>query len=251
MTFRFFMRMNQQEEVSGGGSAPQETPVIDPTPQMNQVTASGSAAQEQPAPAAKPIYKGLGGEFATTDDLLKYVGDLEARAAQDILSKQRPTTKQPSIQEEITPNSVSGFDINPEELFENPTGVVEKITKKIKAELKSEDEAKARNESFWAGFYLENPELKNYDRSVKSVMNEQWSYLHSLPLSKAKEILATESRKFINEVRGPEGQRVTMTGGAGGTIPNSFANQGGSAPVKNKPSTFFEEMRNIRKNKKT
>ncbi len=249
MTFKYFMRMRPEAEVSGGGDESTEKTLIEPTPQFN-----GTAESKNETPASqeptKPLYKGLGGEFATTDDLIKYVGDLEARAAQEIIAKQRPATQQNSAAQELNPVATN-VEIDPTELFENPAGVIEKITKKIKAELKSEDEAKTRTNTFWEGFYLENPELKNYDRSVKSVMNEQWSYLNNLPLSKAKEILATEARKFINEVRGPEGQRVTMTGSAGGTIPNSFANQGGAKVIVKKPSNFFDEMRNANKRKKT
>lgn len=255
MSFRFFARMDEQktgEEGGGAGTATPATatPTIDPTTQLNGQTAPETATQTAPA-APTPIYKGLGGSFTSTEELTKYVAELEANVAKNILEGQRPKQPQKTAQEEMA-TAPAEVDISPDQLFEDPAAFVSKLEEKILKKLKAEDETKKKETAFWEGFYLENPELKNYDRAVKSVMNEKWGYLQKLPVSEAKKILASEALGFVNSIRGTEGQRVIMTGSAGGTLQNSFAtHQDGGQQVNSKPSSFLDEMRSLTKKRKS
>lgn len=112
-------------------------------------------------------------------------------------------------------------------LFESPTRALTQLRNEIKQEIFSEIGAAYRNDQdvrgFWATFYTENPELQDAHDIVEAVLNANMNSWADLPVSQARDKLATVVRDRVHkmaqrfgaktEVDLPKGKASAISGG--------------------------------------
>lgn len=234
------MEMSDQQNVTGGPGTPMETAAATPA----------ATAPQQQATHNQPIYVN-GRAFNTVEELAAYTSQIEAQTL-------RTQTQQPVTQQTVSTHqtvSDDDFDELESKLFDNPKEALKKLAQKIESKVEKKMETKyeqtKRQEEdqkvFWDDFYNVNPDLKNQDRVVKSVLREKFAEIGRLPVAQAKEQLAKEARQWITQVRGTSETRATvMETTRASTL--GASNQG-TPKVETKPQvmSFSDQVRGLRK----
>lgn len=248
------------------------TPVLDPQdPAMaggdQQFTQGGmgsgnatnptgaSASVEAAGEIKKPIYEGLGVKLNTQEELVEYTKNIEAKMVEATLAANRnvnqnnnmnsfqPAPEIPKAQAS-DPNDIDNL------IFTNPKKALEIYGNKIKNDIDQSHAAKTREQKFWDDFYVENPDLRNAERIVKSVTGERWHEISKMPLAEAKRVLVKESREIVSKLKGDTGTKTELQRTTAQALPSS----GGSVPARvvaqDEPPNFIAEVKRMQAKRK-
>jgi hypothetical protein len=226
-----------QKLFTGG---PTDTPIQAP------VTETAAAA---PAEEKKPVYQGFGGKtIESSEELADYTAQLERQNLEYRLEKEKkPEPTVPVRQFQASAPSQEQTETSPEDLlFSDPGKALKLVKEQAKQEIRAEENAKAQERKFWDDFYKDAPDLQRAEVVVKSVMNENWGEISTLPISQARKILAEKSRMIV---KGIKGDNATVT-----ELPsapaNTFGASGGKVPPRPAPQrtgTFIDQVRKLQR----
>lgn len=135
-------------------------------------------------------------------------------------------------------------------LLNNPKAFVERVKNEVRQET-LDREAKERNaKKFWDGFYQENPDLKDVDWHVQSVVAEKLPEWHTLPEQEGKKKLADEARRRIDLLKNKAGMKKEEITSTTASTFSSSGSPAPSVPAQEKaPSTFIDEFKEMRKSR--
>ena len=241
-----FMRMSPEGEVAAAGG--EVTPVM--VNHELQTKPETQATTTETTEVVAPIHIGLGGEIKTVDELKAYAKKLEDDAAKRFLEGRRDEANPKTSTQDYLRVAPAAEELNAEEMLENPAAFAQKLEARITKGIEARKEAEQRDRQFWDSFYLEHPQLKKFDRAVKSVLTEKWGVIQQMDVTKGKEVLARESMTYLKEIQGTQGTTVTMTQEPGPTLHGSFPSAGKVETAK-KRSTFLDEVNEARRKKKS
>jgi hypothetical protein len=186
---------------------------------IGDATPTPDVVEQQPAHQAQeptPVYLGSR-KFNSQGELEAYLSELEGRVANtNTVQTQVAPTPAPQVQPEEDISTL---------MFENPAKYAEIIQNRAYKKVMQDIERKEAQDKEWKDFYKANPDLEEFRDAVDFQLNKNWQTIKSQPLAQAKEILAKETRTYLNKLRGkPTGQgtelpskpTVTVAGSAGG-----------------------------------
>lgn len=189
-----------------------------------------------------------GKKFKNNEEVERYIALLEERA----LKKGEEANK-------VDPYSMAAKlagDFGKEEIdeemtrlmYDNPKEFISKLQDKLYEKVQKRESVKENQQTFWNDFYSKNPELKNKERAVQLIMKEKWEEVKGLNTNDAAKFLATETRNFIKETTGHDVKIETESKGDP-ILAGASGVRNGSAPRKeeSKPTSFFEEIKKMRK----
>ena len=224
-----------------------QAPVVDapsfPAPDMNaglpttQAPAVDAPQVTTTPPATKTIFVG-GRAFNTPEEALQYA---------DTQMRVQAATPAPAPQKSFN-------DVDPADLiFEDPKAAVRLIREQTKTEIRQEYQTEQAQKNLWDGFYDKNRDLNStYGKDIVEVIKaKKWNEIKDLPISQSLDILAKEARNFISGVRGNGQRQETMNSNGATTI---HATPGTAPRVQTqtqKPETFSDQIKALRKSKKT
>lgn len=190
-----------------------------------------------PAPAAQKLrYRGR--EFNSEAELDAYVATLHTPPAQ------QPAPAAP------TQGLIDGKPI--EEVMFNDPGryhqhILDEARRLAREDMQAVNTAAGNEKKFWDDLYAENPDLKDQDRAVKSVLREKFDEFAKLPVSEARTRLALEARQFVSTIRQGNGTRTTEL--SGGSAP-ALGASGAPAPRVTVPEpsvNFIDQVKKARR----
>lgn len=141
---------------------------------------------------------------------------------------------------------------SPEDLLlNNPKGFIEKIKQDVRQEIGAIEGQKNRTKEFYDSFYKSNPDLKDLDWQVQSVIGEKISEWKDLSPEEGAKKLAEETRRRVDLIRKTTGVRQEeLKTTPAGTLPASGDSITGvptpAAPTKN----FVQEIQDMRAKKR-
>lgn len=120
------------------------------------------------------------------------------------------------------PREKASDDSDPDlDYFRQPHQTVQQQLMKVRQEIIQEVEQKYQQEkareTFWSGFYAQNPDLKAHDWVVQATLAQEWSRLSVAAPEDAAADLAAATRKRIATLAQPAGQRVDVPQGGART----------------------------------
>lgn len=222
---------NENPEVEATGHPAEGTVIEGETPSV----------EETPS---EPLYKGVKGEITDPKELAEYTRELEKTTI--ALAARQETSAEPA---NPPPVKKSWEEEVKENWYTDPDKAVATLRQGILGEITSANNQKAQADELWKQFYSENPDLKKYDRAVRSVMTEKRGEFAKLDVKTFKAKLAKDSREYIASIRGEE-EVVTELPAGGATIVSSGnkrpAGGGGKPPA---PKTFVQQVNDVRARK--
>lgn len=203
-----------------------------------------------PPPVAQPKkLQAFGKSFDNAEELLEYTKETERQLVESRLAHERErairannpqTTLQNPAGSAVKAPEGPGVD---ELLFTDPKKAIERLRGEIKEEVRREQGQKDAERKFWADFYEENPDLRNAERIVQSVVREKWEDVSILPVADARKVLAQETRGIIDKVSGGGGTRTELPRTSASSLPAS----GGTPPavpvVQGEPENFMAQLK--------
>lgn len=167
------------------------------------------------------VYEGLGGKKITDPkELATYAKEIEARAIQAEIERERASKTQPTMNAPVVEEKTDEDNIE-DLLFQDPKKAIKLIEERAETRVKKMLDAKDATQKFWDDFYTENPDLKSHDRVVQLITREKWNEVANIPLAEAKKRLVDESRKMINSIRGEEGTKTVVNRTSASTLGSS------------------------------
>lgn len=219
-----------------------------------QITSENTEVSSQSAPEAKTaLYESGGMKIEDPKELADYARKLEEQIVQRTLQDStRQGTQYVETVAQNEPTATKTWEDEVEEIFyTNPKEAIAKMRQGIMGEVKKVNNEVDREKKFWKEFYSENPDLKNIERVVSLVVKEKAAEIRPLSIAKAKEFLASESRKLATLVRGttgttredlPSGSAVVVSPGSKHTP------AGGVKPAQ--PKNFVDQVRQLNRRNK-
>ena len=199
---------------------------------------------ETQAPAqpqeSTPVYLGSR-KFNSQGELEAYLSELEGRVANTHVNYNNVApTPAPQAQPEEDISTL---------MFENPAKYAEVIQNRAYKKVMQDIERKESQDKEWRDFYKANPDLEEFRDAVDFQLNKNWQTIKSQPLAQAKEILAKETRTYLNKLRGkPTGQGTELSSKPTVTVAGSV---GGAAkkPVDQAPvvMSFTDQVRKMQR----
>jgi hypothetical protein len=138
---------------------------------------------------------------------------------------------------------------NVEDLLVNdPKRFIEKVREEVREENNGIQQRKNATEKMWKEFYETNPDLKDVDWHVQSVLGQKLQEWWDKPVPEATKLLAEESRRRLDLLRSKTGVRVeNLESRKAEALPSS----GDPAPRVQTPApqetNFVQEIRDLRK----
>lgn len=206
---------------------------------------------------AKVKVKLQGREFEVDKD----VGELLAsqhRALTEKISQQEQMIQQlmDSSSEDSKPSDDSDdFD---SQFFTNPRAVIEAEIEKVKQELTQQytqaQQAEKQAKVFWDTFYTKHNDLKDHDKLVKRILNENYNSWASLPVDEAMEKLSTSVKDELEEIVSKISKKMDVEedGGIlfeGGSLTKSRSRKRKKGDEEEGPSSLTDLIR-ARRNKR-
>lgn len=204
-----------------------------------QTPAQAPASASAPAPAPQPIIVG-DMSFASFDAAKTWL-DEQARLTR--MAAQAATAQAPQTQTASAPTrNVRPGDL----LWEDPNAAFDLVRQELKAELRAEDSAKAEEARIQREFYDKNEDLKGFEGFVRFKTTELLGRVpgfDKMPLDKAMEMVAAETRAELSKVRGSTNAGHILPSRPAMTAPVS----GGAASQAQTPppaqlTTFVDEL---------
>jgi hypothetical protein len=215
--------MAEEGERELGEALPNEEDVIRGGPEAT--IGDGEAGKEAPGGDAQKVPETveltIGGQtFHVPKDAAAALESEQTRFTQerDALYErinEPAAAEEPTIQEGVDYSDV---------IFSDPNAAVASIREDVKKEVlqtvRAETQATNRLEQFWSGFYGTNPDLKDYDSTVRAVMNENWADLRGVSSTQAAKKLADLTKGHITGIvqkfggTAPSNESVTLEGGS-------------------------------------
>lgn len=138
-------------------------------------------------------------------------------------------------------------------LLNDPRKFASRVKEDVRNEINQVEQQKAGVKQYWDQFYTENPDLKDVDWHVQSVLGSKLSELKDLPIPEASKKLAEEARRRIDLLRNKGGVRSEVLNSTNASVfPSSgepIAKSTTSAPAENK--TFVQEIYDMRQKKRS
>lgn len=204
-------------------------------------------ADETPKKEESFVYEGLGGKKITDPkELANYAKELEAKAVEAQLAKERSSTYQPTMTAPVEEKKTDEDNIE-DLLFQDPKKAIQLIEERAERRVKSMLDQKDATQKFWTDFYTENPDLKSYDRVVQLITREKWNEVANIPLTEAKKRLVDESRKMINSIKGEEGTKTVVNRTSASTLGSSGEQLPRVAVPQEGAGSFCDEIKKFQR----
>lgn len=181
-----------------------EAPASDET--LGEVVSQESSKVEQPT-GEKPFYKGLGKTLNTPEELADYAMELEKRQVQldaqlSAMNKIVPD-KVPVQQAVVDDDDEKTFQAQvAEEFILNPSKAVQMLTERISGAIEGKMAKERGRKAFFESFYAKNDDLRGAEDIVDMIMTRKMPEWVNVPVGKASELLAQETRSRLASLRG-------------------------------------------------
>lgn len=194
--------------------------------------------EDQPEPQAKD---------PTAERFERMERELELmRRENDDLRRRNPV--EPVVRQPAEPEDETDWD---ELIFKDPKQAVklikEQARKEITTELRREYTQEQGTNQFWTDFYNDNPDLKEDDDLVQTMLNSNLAKLGGMPVKKAMDELADLTRKRIMRYSNGKGRRPGNRAVAEGASP---PRPGRPAPDAEKVVTLSDIIKNRKANRR-
>lgn len=232
------------------------------TAPAEEITDQAEAVSQDNAPQAPGKYRIGDRLFATQEEALEYaqsqVSALEteqqiADAYRQGMREALSTGTQPA--ESVTPKAPAANELDTEELYTNPQAFLNKFATKIKTETRSEIDQvtslKQQSDQIWREFTERHPALADFRSEVEGFVGEHTLDVRGIISTKGRpasyDWIATKLKSRFEAYANAVKPKRELPNGSAGASPSTRA---GGVPPKEagkKPSTFSEQIRNIRK----
>lgn len=216
-----------------------------PAPQESQTPVTPAVG---PATTGKPV---IIGDRVFTDqaEAIKFANDLAQERARYLqtFNNPAPVAPAPIQQPNNTKNKIPLHQL----LFEEPEAALAELESNIRQKIMGEQVQQNNERNIWENFYQQNPDLKGLEDIVNLQMQKNRTALTPLSVNEGLKFVAASARDYVSKIRG--------TANPGERVPNASTQVAGAsgAPAQraeiqaNKPSTFFDELKDFRNSKKT
>lgn len=172
---------------------------------------SAEPVVEEEAPK-KPFYKGLSKEVQTPEELAQYALELEKKAIMSdaqlmSLGKVVPGQEQgPTLGQAESPEQAEAdktfYSQVAEEFILNPQQAVKMLEERISRSVRGEAAKEAGKSAFFKSFYEKNEDLAGCEDIVDMILARKMGEWANVPVGKASELLAAETRSRLASLRG-------------------------------------------------
>lgn len=202
--------------------------------EQNPPAEGSSAVPQSQTPASPVIFAGK--VFNTSAEALAYANQLElARQAQ------------PQVPAAAAPGNPQAEPEVADVLFEDPKTAIKILKDQIRNEVRQEISVEDTRKKTWDDFYQKHPDLRGFEDVVEFVQSKNWNTLRELPVAQGLPQVAKMAREHLSRIRGSANVGEKLPSGPAVVAGSSGAPAPSLPQPKAQPTTFVDELKQMRR----